>query len=135
MLCFLTFAAAEQASGVPRPPVSTHLSLSARSASVGTWVDYTVTGAPASAARGQRVRVLVRAQDHWEPIGTMQFDSRGTARGQVTGLAPGVGRYVARVLTSSGATASQSSIVTITWTPAELPVLIRSSPGAPRQRR
>ncbi len=92
------------------------LSAAVSSASVGTWVDYTVTAAPARAAWGQRVRVLVRARDRWEPIGTMQFDRAGVARGRVTGKEPGTGRYVARVLSGSGQTVLQSAPASITWT-------------------
>jgi len=92
------------------------LTVSARTAAVGTWVDYTVQGTPAKAAWGQRVRVLVRGRDGWIPIGTMQFDRAGMAHGRVTGKEPGVGSYQARVLTPAGRVTSQSAIVSIIWT-------------------
>ncbi len=99
--------------------VTASLVVSARTAPVGTWVDYTVRGTPAKEAWGQRVRVLVRGRDGWIPIGTMQFDRAGMAHGRVTGKEPGVGQYQARVLTHDGRTASQSGIVSITWTASQ----------------
>ena len=99
-----------------QPPVTPRLTVSAPTAAVGTWVDYTVTGTPARSAWGQRVRVLVKSRDSWLPIGTMQFDKAGLAHGRVTGREPGVGHYIAQVLTSSGKASAQSAIASITWT-------------------
>lgn len=91
------------------------LSIAKSAARVGEDVPYTITVQPAELAPGRRVRVQVKGRVTWQTIDSFTLNSKGMVTDDVTGYAPGLGRYRVQVLSSGGSPVATSPIATVAW--------------------
>ena len=91
------------------------LTIARSSARVGENVPYTITVQPTELSPGRKVRVQVKGRVTWQTIDSFRLNSRGMAVDDVTGYAPGLGRYRAQLLSAAGAPVATSPIASVIW--------------------
>ncbi len=91
------------------------LTIAKSAARVGENVPYTVTVQPTELSPGRRVRVQVKGRVTWQTIDSFVVNSKGLVVDDVTGYNPGLGRYRAQVVSSSGEALATSPIASVAW--------------------
>lgn len=104
--------------GVPAQSsrVGVDLTISSPSAMVGTTVNFTSRGTPATGLAGRKARLQVDAGASWRTVTTARYDATGVAQARFTSATTGTKRYRVAVFSmTTGSLVAKSPIRTVAW--------------------